>query len=269
MAARKRLVLLLLLLIVGMTTRSLRVTRTFSSPKELLSNWQRAAESVKSVQGSIHVWHYDPVWGDKEFEGQFWYTADQRGAYLLRPLPPQHPDDWEYYEWDSSQFKMVDHHRRETYILQFPLAERTRLAKSSRQRQVVHTGWWGIFVINLSPFALPSERLPMILPREGKFWADEFHWKPVPGLPTWLTADPIDADDTYKERIDLIIDPKSGLPLGVQVHEPGPSRTRKVYIVSKQQINAPTLSNIKPEFDETSPKWKIVRESILQTAKVQ
>lgn len=89
MPTRTRLVLLLLLFMLGATLASLLATRTFFSPQELLANWQRASAAVRSVQGSVHLYHYDPVWtNNKEFEGQFWYTADHRGAYLLRPLPP-------------------------------------------------------------------------------------------------------------------------------------------------------------------------------------
>ena len=116
----------------------------------------------------------------------------------------------------------------------------------------------------ITRFGLPSEHLPLILPREGKFWADEFHWKPVAGLTGWFTASPIDADEKYRERFDLILDPKTSLPLAVQKHEPGPGHRRVVTEVRKMQINAKPLPDIAPIFDETSPHWKIIRESLSQ-----
>jgi hypothetical protein len=269
MAARARLVLLLLLFIVGTTFWSLRATRTFTSPEELLANWQRAADSAQSVQGSVHLWRNDPVWGDKEFKGEFWYTADQRGAYMVRPLPPQHPDDWTYLEWDATQVKFVDNHAKTISILKVPLAMRTQSLLLVR-KVIMPQSWLSE---GLSRWArmmsLPSEHLPLILPREGKFWADEFHWKPVPGLANWLTAEPLEADEKYKERIDLILDPRTSLPLAVQKHELGPARTRVVTVVSNLQLNAASLPTLAREIDETSPKWKITRESVPQTTQAK
>lgn len=269
MANQTRLVLLLLLVSVGVTSWNLRVMRTFASPEELLANWQSAAESAQSVQGSVHLWHYDPVWGDKEFAGQFWYTADQRGAYFYRPLPPGFAEDWQYVEWDKNQIKIVNHHARTITIIECPLARRTQIANGLRQKTVIDSSFWGRWAAAMARFYLPSEHLPLILPREGKFWADEFQWKPVPGLATWLTAEPLDADENYQERFDLILDPRTSLPLAVQKHEPGPARSRVVTVVDNLRLNAKSLPNLGQGIDETSPKWKITRESLPQTAKAE
>lgn len=269
MATRTRLVLCLFLLMLGGTLLCLRATRTFSTPEKLLANWQRAVESARSVQGSVHLWHYDPVWGDKESEGEFWYTADHRGAYFYRPLPPGFAEDWQYVEWDKNQIKIVDHHARTITIIECPLARRTQIANGLRQKTVIHSRFWGRWAAAMARFYLPSEHLPLILPREGKFWADEFQWKPVPGLPNYLTAEPLDTDEKYMERFDLILDPRTNLPVAVQKHELGPARSRVVTVVDNLRLNAKSLPNLGQEIDETSPKWKITRESLPQTAKAE
>ncbi len=262
MSARTKMVLLLLLAVVGATIWNLHEARTSIAPEEvLLARWQRAAQSVKTVQGKVHLYHYDPIWGDKESEGSFWYTADHKGAYLHRPLAPDHPDDWYYLEWDKNQVIFVENHYQEIRIVEIPLHMRTKSALTTRK--VARDNSWLSegFLRWAMMLTLPSEHLPMILPREGKFWADEFHWKPIPGLAGWLTADPIETEEKCKPRFDIIMDSKTGLPLGVQRHEPGPGKQRLVWIVHNLKVNTP-INNIAPAFDETSPKWKVIRDSV-------
>jgi hypothetical protein len=267
MPSHTRYVLLFLLVVLGGVCWCLSATSSLATAEILIAHWKQAAKNVRSAQGNVHIWHYDPIWGDKEFSGQFWYTANNRGAYFQKPLLPGNAHEWIYIEWDESQVKVIENQSRSMTKLIFPSAIRSQYAAGLRQRQQRVSTFSESFAIALTRFFLPSEHLPFIIPREGNLWADDFHWNPMFCDVNWLTTGWLENDESKSERIDLIMDLKSGLPLGVQVHEPGPERKRKVFIVSDLEINPQVLQDIAPAIDHTSAKWKITRESVPQTAK--